>query len=54
MKNLKVWSGLVTIFLIGAIVGVVTSNIIIRRQFEGFMRGGPGRARTASTIGNLL
>jgi Spy/CpxP family protein refolding chaperone len=45
MKNLKVWSGLVTIFLLGVIVGVVTSNIVIRRQFEGFMRGGPGRAQ---------
>ena len=43
MKNLKVWSGLVTIFLLGVIVGVVTSNIVIRRQFEGVMRGGPGR-----------
>ncbi|MCK4538787.1 MAG: hypothetical protein KAV42_08325 [Candidatus Krumholzibacteria bacterium] len=56
MKNLKIWSGLVTIFLLGVIVGVVTSNIVIRRQFEGFMRAGPGRIQhrlVMETLGGI-
>ncbi len=44
MKNMRVWSGLLLIFVVGVIIGVLTSTIVIRQHLRGFMKGGPARA----------
>ena len=44
MKNFRVWSAIVLIFLSGAVIGVIGSSLVIRKHVIGFMEGGPPRA----------
>lgn len=44
MKNIKVWSGLILIFISGAAVGSVASTFVMKHRVMGFIRGGPPHA----------
>jgi len=44
MRNFKVWSGLILIFVSGAVVGSIVSALLIRQRVEGFTKRGPHMA----------
>ena len=44
MRNFKIWSGLVLIFVSGAVVGSIVSALLIKQRVEGFPKRGPHMA----------
>lgn len=44
MRNFKIWSGLILIFVSGAVVGSIVSALLIRERVEGFTKRGPHMA----------